>query len=96
MERIIKRLQRIKEKTNISFEVFDKPSAIEKWNKGEINVGLIHPRSAGHGLNLQEGGHQLIWFSLTWSLELYQQTIGRSVDLVFTHLVVRTLSTNYR
>ena len=96
LERIIKRLQRIKEKTDISFEVLDKPSVIEKWNKGEINVGLIHPQSAGHGLNLQEGGHQLIWFSLTWSLELYQQTIGRlyrqgqtSKSVVITRIVAK-------
>ena len=77
LERILKRLRKIKDKTDISFEVLDKSEGIEKWNKGEINVGLIHPQSAGHGLNLQDGGHQLVWYSLTWSLELYQQTIGR-------------------
>ncbi|WP_252970595.1 DEAD/DEAH box helicase [Corynebacterium guaraldiae] len=49
----------------------------QAWNRGEIDVGLIHPASAGHGLNLQQGGHILIWFSLTWSLELYQQTNAR-------------------
>lgn len=48
-----------------------------KWNQGKISVGLIHPASAGHGLNLQTGGSTLIWFSLTWSLELYQQTNAR-------------------
>ena len=47
------------------------------WNRGEIPLGLIHPASAGHGLNLQAGGHVLVWFSLTWSLELYQQTNAR-------------------
>lgn len=47
------------------------------WNQGSIPVGLIHPASAGHGLNLQAGGHLLVWFSLTWSLELYQQTNAR-------------------
>ncbi|WP_341827356.1 DEAD/DEAH box helicase [Trueperella pyogenes] len=47
------------------------------WNKGEIPLGLIHPASAGHGLNLQQGGNILVWFSLTWSLELYQQTNAR-------------------
>lgn len=47
------------------------------WNRGEIPLGLIHPASAGHGLNLQAGGHVLAWFSLTWSLELYQQTNAR-------------------
>lgn len=50
---------------------------IEAWNQGEIPVALIHPASAGHGLNLQAGGNTLIWFSLTWSLELYQQTNAR-------------------
>lgn len=47
------------------------------WNAGKIPVALIHPAGAGHGLNLQEGGSMLIWFSLTWSLELYQQTNAR-------------------
>ena len=51
--------------------------AIERWNSGEIPVALIHPASAGHGLNLQAGGSTLIWFGLTWSLELYQQTNAR-------------------
>ncbi len=50
---------------------------IAEWNAGKIPVALIHPASAGHGLNLQEGGSILIWFSLTWSLELYQQTNAR-------------------
>ncbi len=50
---------------------------ITDWNNGNIPVGIIHPASAGHGLNLQAGGATLIWFSLTWSLELYQQTNAR-------------------
>ena len=50
---------------------------IQDWNNGDVLVGLIHPASAGHGLNLQEGGSALIWFGLTWSLELYQQTNAR-------------------
>ena len=50
---------------------------IKDWNAGKIDVALIHPASAGHGLNIQEGGHILIWFGLTWSLELYQQTNAR-------------------
>ncbi|QBX27882.1 DEAD/DEAH box helicase [Streptococcus porci] len=50
---------------------------IDHWNKGDIPVALIHPASAGHGLNLQQGGSTLIWYSLTWSLELYQQTNAR-------------------
>lgn len=50
---------------------------IEDWNDGTIPVAVIHPASAGHGLNLQSGGSTLIWFGLTWSLELYQQTNAR-------------------
>ena len=50
---------------------------IELWNSGQLPVALIHPASAGHGLNIQAGGHILIWFGLTWSLELYQQTNAR-------------------
>ena len=50
---------------------------IADWNQGKIPVAVIHPASAGHGLNLQSGGSTLIWFGLTWSLELYQQTNAR-------------------
>ena len=50
---------------------------IKEWNEGNIPIAVIHPASAGHGLNLQSGGSTLIWFGLTWSLELYQQTNAR-------------------
>ncbi len=50
---------------------------IADWNAGNIPVAVIHPASAGHGLNLQAGGNTLVWFGLTWSLELYQQTNAR-------------------
>lgn len=50
---------------------------IDAWNRGEIPVAIAHPASVGHGLNLQEGGHIIIWFGLTWSLELYQQANER-------------------
>ena len=50
---------------------------ITDWNEGKIPIAIIHPTSAGHGLNLQAGGSTLIWFGLTWSLELYQQTNAR-------------------
>ena len=68
-------LQRIKQR----FEVREIKSSkdITDWNKGNIPVAVIHPASAGHGLNLQAGGSTLIWFGLTWSLELYQQTNAR-------------------
>lgn len=62
-----------------SFSVrdIDTPKDIEDWNAGKIPVALIHPASAGHGLNLQSGGSTLVWFSMTWSLELYQQMNDR-------------------
>ena len=85
-------LQRIKERFAQAQEL--KTSAdITAWNQGEIPLGVIHPASAGHGLNLQEGGHLLVWFSPTWSLELYQQTNarlyrqGQSQPVTITHLV---------
>ena len=59
-------------------EQLDSDESIRRWNGGKIPVALIHPASAGHGLNLQAGGSTLVWFSLTWSLELYQQTNARS------------------
>lgn len=49
----------------------------KQWNKGEIPILLTHPASAGHGLNMQDGGNTIIWFGLTWSLELYQQANAR-------------------
>ena len=55
----------------------DTSEDIDAWNRGEIPVALAHPASVGHGLNLQEGGHILIWFGLPWSLELYQQANER-------------------
>jgi SNF2 family DNA or RNA helicase len=50
---------------------------IAKWNRGDMKIALCHPASAGHGLNLQEGGSTIIWFGSTWSLELYQQANAR-------------------
>ena len=55
----------------------DSDESIDCWNRGEVPVALIHPASAGHGLNLQSGGSTLVWFGITWSLELYQQTNAR-------------------
>ena len=65
--------------TAAGYEIRDIKSSedIELWNSGSIPIALIHPASAGHGLNIQSGGHILIWFGLTWSLELYQQTNAR-------------------
>ncbi len=72
-ERICNRLQKLK----IPFSRLDTDVSIRRWNSGELPVALIHPASAGHGLNLQQGGNTLVWFGLTWSLELYQQTNAR-------------------
>ena len=68
-------LERIKKR----FDVREIKSSkdISDWNNGNIPVAVIHPASAGHGLNIQEGGSTLVWFGLTWSLELYQQTNAR-------------------
>ena len=55
----------------------DDAGAIERWNRGEVELLAVHPKSAGHGLNLQYGGAHIVFLSLPWSLELYEQTIGR-------------------
>ncbi len=73
LDRIKKRL----DKLGVIYATLDKPDAISRWNKKQLEVGLIHPASAGHGLNLQSGGNTIVWYGLTWSLELYQQTIAR-------------------
>lgn len=73
--------------------LLDTAQDFEDWNKGLIPIGLIHPASAGHGLNLQAGGHLIVWFTLTWSLELYQQLNarlhrqGQQHPVTITHLV---------
>ena len=58
-------------------QTIDDLNAIERWNAGKIELLLIHPKSAGHGLNLQHGGNKIVFLSLPWSLELYEQTVGR-------------------
>ena len=68
-------LERIKERFPV--RQIQSSKDIENWNDGKIPIAVIHPASAGHGLNLQSGGSTLIWFGLTWSLELYQQTNAR-------------------
>lgn len=68
---------------------------ITDWNGGRIPMALIHPASAGHGLNLQAGGSTLVWFGLTWSLELYQQTCarlwrqGQKNTVVIQHIIAK-------
>lgn len=73
LKRITKRLDRLK----VTYESISSENSIRRWNKGELQVGLVHPASAGHGLNLQAGGSVIVWFGLTWSLELYDQTNAR-------------------
>ncbi|GAA0109269.1 SNF2-related protein [Clostridium tertium] len=86
-------LSRIKERFNV--RNIDTSEDIEDWNKGKIPVALIHPASAGHGLNLQEGGSTIVWFGLTWSLELYQQLNarlwrqGQKNTVVIHHIVTK-------
>jgi SNF2 family DNA or RNA helicase len=58
-------------------QTLDDDRAIERWNAGKIELLLVHPKSAGHGLNLQHGGCRIVFVSLPWSLELYEQTVGR-------------------
>lgn len=73
-------LTRITERLNklgVVYQKLDSEHSIRNWNDKKLQVGLIHPASAGHGLNLQSGGSTLVWFGLTWSLELYQQTVAR-------------------
>jgi hypothetical protein len=73
----------------------DTEKDIADWNAGKIPIALIHPASAGHGLNLQEGGSTIIWFGLTWSLELYQQLNarlnrqGQKETVVIQHIVTK-------
>ena len=71
--RIVERLKKL----DVEYMKIDSDESITKWNNREIPVGLIHPASAGHGLNLQQGGNTMVWFGLSWSLELYQQCVCR-------------------
>lgn len=87
-------LQRIKKRFNV--REIKSSKDITDWNNGDIPVAVIHPASAGHGLNLQAGGSILIWFGLTWSLELYQQTNARlwrqgqtSGTVVIEHIITK-------
>lgn len=74
-------------------ETVDAPNAITRWNEGRISMLLVHPASAGHGLNLQFGGNVIVWFGLSWSLELYQQANkrlhrqGQKHTVVVHHLI---------
>lgn len=86
-------LQRIKQR--FSVREIKTSQDIKNWNNGEIPVAVIHPASAGHGLNIQFGGSTIIWFGLTWSLELYQQTNarlwrqGQNDTVVIHHIIAK-------
>ena len=86
-------LERIK--SSFSVREIKTSEDISDWNDGKIPVALIHPASAGHGLNLQNGGSTLVWFGLTWSLELYQQTNarlyrqGQKNTVVIQHIITK-------
>ena len=91
-DRITERLR----SNGVKYARIDNQNSIEKWNAKQIPVGLIHPASAGHGLNLQAGGSTLVWFGLTWSLELYIQTNARlwrqgqvSSTVVILHIITK-------
>ena len=73
LERITKKLDELK----VEYARISSDGSIRMWNEGKFQVGLIHPASAGHGLNLQAGGNHIVWFGLTWSLELLEQSNAR-------------------
>ena len=90
--RIAERLGKI----GVQYQEIKSVQSIKNWNSGKLQVALIHPASAGHGLNLQAGGNFLVWFGLTWSLELYQQTNARlwrqgqqSETVIIQHIVTK-------
>ena len=92
----LKRIENRLKQLHMPFSKLDTADNIKRWNSGEVPVALIHPASAGHGLNLQSGGSCIVWFGLTWSLELYQQTNARlwrqgqtSETVVVQHIVTK-------
>jgi SNF2 family DNA or RNA helicase len=90
LARIMERLTKL----GVEHQELKSAASLKRWNAGQIPVALIHPASAGHGLNLQAGGSTLVWFGLTWSLELYQQTNarlwrqGQSAETVVIHHII--------
>ncbi len=89
------RISKMLTKNKIKHQTLNTSDDIKKWNNGEIQVALLHPASAGHGLNLQYGGNIIVWFGLTWSLELYQQANarlhrqGQKETVIIHHLIVK-------
>ena len=64
-------------KRRFAVTTLDDDEAIARWNAGKVRILAVHPKSAGHGLNLQHGGQHMVFLSLPWSLELFEQTVGR-------------------
>jgi len=90
------RIEEYLKSKKIETERLDTDKSIQDWNNKKISVALIHPASTGHGLNLQDGGSTIIWFGLTWSLELYEQTNARlwrqgqkSQTVVIEHIIAK-------
>ena len=89
------RISKMLTKNKIKHQTLNTSDDIKKWNNGEIQVALLHPASAGHGLNLQYGGNIIVWFGLTWSLELYQQANarlhrqGQKETVIIHHLIAK-------
>lgn len=88
-------LRRLKGSLGKLAHTLDEPDAVARWNRGELPVLLVHPASAGHGLNLQRGGHTMVWATVPWSLEEYQQTNkrlarqGQKHPVIIHHLVAQ-------
>ncbi|SCK04336.1 SNF2 family N-terminal domain [uncultured Clostridium sp.] len=89
------RISEMLNKKKINYQTLNTSEDIKSWNEGKIQVALLHPASAGHGLNLQYGGNIIVWFGLTWSLELYQQANarlhrqGQKETVVIHHLIAK-------
>lgn len=81
--------------TGLRVAVYEGDKQMQAWNAGQLDLLLVQPASCGYGLNLQQGGHHIIWFGLTWSLELYQQTNkrlhrqGQEHPVFVHHLIVK-------
>ena len=71
------RIENLLQDLGVSYVLMDSSESIRRWKDKSVQIGLIHPASSGHGLNIQSGGSTLIWYSLPWSLELYEQTVAR-------------------
>ena len=89
----LERIQRALTKLKLNVGVLKDSKDIAKWNNRELDILLAHPASTAYGLNLQDGGHHIVWFGLNWSLELYQQANARlyrqgQKDTVFIHNLI--------